>query len=106
MPRHSTKRPKRTADSPLRLRREGMISTASSYGVRTSRSPFLPSRRDYERFRAASALRGAELGEPNYLPFMAHRFEAPPRGSRAQEVPTQPRRTRSALSEGRLVEAA
>lgn len=45
---------------------------------RPSRRPFLPSRRDYAAFRAgAFGSSVEELAEPNYLPFMAHRFEVP-----------------------------
>ncbi len=57
---------------PLRAR------SRESPPIKPSRVPFLPSRRDYASFRAATEERGdAPVAEPNYLPFMTHRFEVP-----------------------------
>jgi len=41
-----------------------------------SRKPYSPSRIDYEAFRDSLGERGEDLLEPNYLPFMAHRFRS------------------------------
>jgi hypothetical protein len=42
--------------------------------ARPSHDPFLPTRYDFEAFRAAHPEAEAALREPNYLPFMAHRM--------------------------------
>ncbi len=57
----------------------GAQSTGSAQGggFEPSRRPFFPTRSDYAAFRETAAARGESVGEPNYLPFMAHRFEAP-----------------------------
>lgn len=41
-----------------------------------SNKPYSPSRFDYEAFRKSLGERGEDLLEPNYLPFMAHRFRS------------------------------
>jgi len=43
--------------------------------ARPSREPFLPSRFDYDQFRALSPDLASAVLEPNYLPFVAHRME-------------------------------
>jgi predicted Zn-dependent protease len=48
-----------------------------------SREPFLPSRYDYEAFRAEAPALAETVLEPNYLPFMAHRMEL---ASRKEDV--------------------
>jgi predicted Zn-dependent protease len=55
----------------------GLALATSACGpyAKPSREPFLPSRYDYERFRAEHPELGDQLLEPNYLPFMAHRME-------------------------------
>jgi predicted Zn-dependent protease len=55
----------------------GALFTQAGCGryAEPSREPFLPSRYDYEAFRAAYPDAPEQVAEPNYLPFMAHRME-------------------------------
>ncbi len=60
------------APSPPRPPAPVPPAAASAGTLRPSRAPFLPSRGDYAAFRAGSDV---EIADPNYLPFMTHRFE-------------------------------
>jgi predicted Zn-dependent protease len=52
-----------------------LATSACGPYAKPSREPFLPSRYDYEQFRAAHPELADQIVEPNYLPFMAHRME-------------------------------
>jgi len=53
-----------------------LLGCAGRIPFEASRKPYSPSRFDYEAFRESLGERGEKLLEPNYLPFMAHRFRS------------------------------
>ncbi len=65
----------------MRLRERLMVAvvalgmSACAHYAEPSREAFLPSRYDYDAFRAEHPELADQLLEPNYLPFMAHRME-------------------------------
>ncbi len=52
-----------------------LAASACANYAEPSREAFLPSRYDYDAFRAAHPELADQVLEPNYLPFMAHRME-------------------------------
>ena len=65
----------------MRVRERLMVAavalgvSACAHYAEPSREAFLPSRYDYDAFRAEHPELADQLLEPNYLPFMAHRME-------------------------------
>ncbi len=52
-----------------------LAASACAHYAEPSRDAFLPSRYDYDAFRAEHPQLAENVLEPNYLPFMAHRME-------------------------------